>query len=102
MRRLDPHELSRLAEIGEMLNSFARPLMALMFSGGLLYMSIVGVDSEWKDAFVAVATAVILWFFKSRDEKHTQDRMQEQSDEMVELARAAPPENPAPGGSRNP
>jgi hypothetical protein len=67
----------------------ARPLLAVMFSGAYIYMSIMGTDPG--EAFVAVTTAVVLWFFKSQDDERSQQRTDVQQAELVELAKRLPP-----------
>jgi hypothetical protein len=70
----------------------ARLLLAVMFSGAYIYMSITGIDPG--QAFVAVTTAVVLWFFKAGDEAESRKSLDSKQREIVELARQLPPELP--------
>lgn len=70
----------------------ARPLLAVMLAGGYVYMSIAGIDPG--DAYVAITTAVIGYFFSSQAAEKVEQRLQAQQREVVELARALPPEPP--------
>jgi hypothetical protein len=67
-----------------------RALLALMFSGAYIYMRITGIDPGGD--FVAVTTAVVLWFFKAGDEAESRKSIDSKQREVVELARALPPE----------
>jgi hypothetical protein len=68
----------------------ARPLLAVMYSSAYVYMSVTGIDPG--DAYVAITTAVVLWFFKSGDEEQSRKSIDSKQREVVELARALPPE----------
>jgi hypothetical protein len=67
----------------------ARPLLAVMFSAAYIYMSIMGIDPG--DAFVAVVTAVVLFFFRSQDEEQSRQRLDSKEREVVALAKQLPP-----------
>jgi hypothetical protein len=67
----------------------ARPLLAVMFSAAYIYMSIAGIDPG--DAFVAVVTAVVLFFFRSQDEAESRQRLDSKEREVVALAKQLPP-----------
>jgi hypothetical protein len=66
-----------------------RPLLAVMFSGAYIYMSVRGIDPG--EAFVAVTTAVVLWFFKSQDEEQSRKSLDSKQQEVVALAKQLPP-----------
>jgi hypothetical protein len=72
----------------------ARFVLALMYSGAYIYMSITGIDPG--QAFVAVTTAVVLWFFKAGDEAESRKSIDSKQQEVVELARQLPPESGSP------
>ena len=67
----------------------ARPLLALMFSAAYVFMTVQGIDPG--DAYVAITTAVVLWFFKSQDEEQSRQRLDSKEQEVVALARQLPP-----------
>jgi hypothetical protein len=67
----------------------ARPLLAVMFSGAYIYMSIAGIDPG--DAYVAVTTAVVLYFFESEDKRVSRTQLKARDDELIELAKRLPP-----------
>jgi hypothetical protein len=69
----------------------ARALLAVSYSAGYIYMTMQGIDPG--DAYVAITTAVVLWFFKTGDEMTNQAQRQEQQTQMVELAKAIPVES---------
>jgi hypothetical protein len=69
--------------------NLARAILAIMFSAAYIYMSIMGIDPG--EAFIAVVTAVVLWFFKSQDDERAHQRMAAREDEIVELAKRLPP-----------
>jgi hypothetical protein len=67
----------------------ARPALALMFSGAYVFMTVQGIDPG--DAYVAITTAVVLYFFKSHDEEASQAHLKARDDELIELAKHLPP-----------
>jgi hypothetical protein len=75
----------------------ARPLLAVLYSSAYVYMSVTGIDPG--DAYVAITTAVVLWFFKSQDEAQSQQRLTEQQTELVSLAKQLPPDVGPPRSS---
>jgi hypothetical protein len=72
----------------------ARLVLALLFSGGYVYMSVTGIEPS--SAYVAIMTAVVGWFFSSQAAEKAEERLQAQQREVVELARQLPPESVAP------
>ena len=56
----------REMNIVELLNALVRPVLALGFAAAVIFMSITGDVSV--DAFLGIATLVVTWYFKSRDE----------------------------------
>jgi len=44
-----------------------RPIISLMFTCGVLYLTFV--DKLPIEAFIGIATTVIIWWYKSRDEE---------------------------------
>jgi hypothetical protein len=68
----------------------ARPLLALLYSCAYIYMKFQGIDPG--DAYVAITTAVVLFFFKSQDEEQSRKSLDAKQQEVVELARQLPPE----------
>lgn len=68
----------------------ARPLLALLYSCAYVFMTVQGIDPG--DAFIAVTTAVVLWFFKSQDEERSQSHLKAREDELIDLAKRLPPE----------
>ncbi len=67
----------------------ARPLLAILFSAAYVWMTLTGIDPG--DAYVAITTAVVLWFFKSQDEEQSRKRMDSKEKEVVALAKQLPP-----------
>jgi hypothetical protein len=67
----------------------ARPLLAILFSAAYVYMTIKGIDPG--DAYVAITTAVVLYFFKSKDEEVAQAQLKAREDELIEMAKRLPP-----------
>jgi hypothetical protein len=72
----------------ELADRIVRPLLAVMFGGAFIYGTLFGYTMS--DGFVAVATAVVLWYFKSRDDEKAQARLVEVNKENVELAKQVP------------
>ncbi len=48
------------------LNELVRPTLAVVFGGAFIYGFIVSLISA--EVFVSVASVIITWFFKTRDE----------------------------------
>jgi hypothetical protein len=67
----------------------ARPLLAILFSAAYVYMTIKGIDPG--DAYVAVTTAVVLYFFESEDKRVSRTQLKSREDELIDLAKRLPP-----------
>jgi hypothetical protein len=70
-------------------NRAVQPLLALGFGGAFIYLTIIGTVPA--EAFVSLATAVVLYWFNSEDKERTQQRTEAQQTELVELAKRLPP-----------
>jgi hypothetical protein len=81
--------LTLALRVAEVLNALVRPALAVLFSAAYISMAMMGVDPG--DAFIAVTTAVVLWFFKAGDDETSQRRLTDQQTEMVDLAKRLPP-----------
>ena len=51
----------------EKYRAWVRPIVTVAFAMAFVYLTVVGVVKP--DAFVATATAVIMFWFKSRDDQ---------------------------------
>ena len=51
----------------EKFKSMIRPIISLVFTGGVVYLTIV--KELPIEAFIGIATTVIIWWYKSRDEE---------------------------------
>lgn len=80
--------------IAELLNRLVRPLLATMFGGAIVYMAIVGLITAGE--FMGIAAVVVGFFFQSRQIEKSEARLQAQTKELVELAKAVPPEASPP------
>jgi hypothetical protein len=67
----------------------ARPLLAILFSAAYVYMTVQGIDPG--DAYVAITTAIVLWFFKSQDDENAKAQLKARDDELIDLAKRLPP-----------
>jgi hypothetical protein len=76
--------------IGEALNRLIRPFLAIMFGGAIVYMAILGTVTN--GGFLGIAAVVVGFFFQARQAEKAQERVQEQQEQLVELAKAVPPE----------
>jgi uncharacterized membrane protein (DUF106 family) len=76
--------------IGEALNKLVRPFLAIMFGGTIVYMAIVGTITNGE--FLGIAAVVVGFFFQARQAEKAQERLQEQQEQLVDLAKALPPE----------
>ena len=47
--------------------AWVRPAVTIMFSGAFVYLAIIGTVPS--DAFVATSTAILMFWFKSRDDQ---------------------------------
>lgn len=52
----------------EVCRASVRPILTLLFGGAFIYFTATGIVP--REAFVATATAVVIWWFRSRDEAH--------------------------------
>jgi|SRR5215218_1911667 hypothetical protein len=87
------HEDSNIVDaIGEALNRLVRPLLAIMFGGAIVYMAILG--SITSGEFLGIGAVVVGFFFQARQAEKAQERLNEQQEQLVELAKAIPPEKP--------
>jgi len=57
------------------LKGLTRPILSWIF--GVAFCVFTGMRIVPPEAFVGVATACIIWWFKSRDEEKLQDRLKE-------------------------
>lgn len=78
--------------ISETLNTLVRPILAIMFGGTIVYMAIVGTVTSGE--FLGIAAVVVGFFFQSRQEEKSQQRIERQEEKIVELAKAVPPATP--------
>jgi hypothetical protein len=78
--------------IGEALNRLVRPFLAIMFGGAIVYMAVLG--SITSGEFLGIGAVVVGFFFQARQAEKAQERLNEQQDQLVELAKAVPPERP--------
>jgi hypothetical protein len=90
-------EISRLApyrgKLGAAMMAFnasVRPGLAWAFGMSIIVMTICQIPIP--DAYWGLAGSVIAWFLTSRDAEQAQERSAEQQRELVELARALPPD----------
>jgi hypothetical protein len=70
----------------------ARPLLAVLLTSGYVYMTIQGIDPG--DAYVAILTAVVGYFFSSQAAEKMEERLQAQQQQAIELAKAIPTDTP--------
>ena len=68
-----------------------RPLLAIMFGAAFILGSIMNYNLG--EGFIGLTTAVVLWYFKARDDEKASERVDEKQKELVELAKSLPPEN---------
>lgn len=47
--------------------ALVRPVVTIMFAGAFVYMAVIGKIEP--DVFTTVVMAVVLWWFKTRDQK---------------------------------
>lgn len=80
--------------IAEVLNRLVRPLLAIMFGGAIVYMAIVGLITSGE--FMGIGAVVLGFFFQSRQIEKSEARLQAQTKELVELAKAVPSEPTLP------
>jgi hypothetical protein len=83
-------ERNSVEAIGEALNKLVRPFLAIMFGGTIVYLAIIGKISNGE--FLGIAAVVVGFFFQARQADKAQERLQEQQEQLVDLAKALPPE----------
>jgi hypothetical protein len=81
--------VTTVLRVSEILNTLVRPVLAVVFSCAYVSMALMGIDPG--DAFVALVTAVILWFFKARDDEKAQQRLEAKQEQITDLAKQLPP-----------
>lgn len=78
-----------VADTGEVLNALVRPALAIMFGATIVYMAIVGTVSSGE--FLGIAAVVIGFFFQARQAEKAEQRLEEKQNQLVDLAKQAPP-----------
>jgi hypothetical protein len=58
---------------GETFSSYVRPVLTVSFTGAFIYGFLAGMIGA--DVFTGVATMVIIYWFKSRDEAKTGEQV---------------------------
>ena len=76
--------------IGEALNRLVRPFLAIMFGGAIVYMAVLGAITSGE--FLGIGAVVVGFFFQARQADKAQERLNAQQEQLVELAKAVPPE----------
>jgi hypothetical protein len=61
-----------------------------MFGGTIVCMAIRGTITNGE--FLGIAAVVVGFFFQARQTEKAQERLQEHQEQLVELAKAVPPE----------
>lgn len=84
--------LQTVDALGETLNKLVRPLLAIMFGGAIVYMAVIGAITSGE--FLGIGAVVVGFFFQARQAEKAQERLHEQQEQLVELAKAIPTEKP--------
>jgi hypothetical protein len=90
-RAMRDEERNTVDAIGDALNRLVRPFLAIMFGGAIVYMAILGAITSGE--FLGIGAVVVGFFFQARQAEKAQERLQEQQEQLVALAKAVPPEN---------
>lgn len=89
-RAMRYEERNTVDAIGDALNKLVRPFLAIMFGGAIVWMAILG--SITSGEFLGIGAVVVGFFFQARQAEKAQERLHEQQEQLVELAKAVPPE----------
>jgi hypothetical protein len=87
-----------LGHIAAFLAASVRPVLAFGFAGAVIYFTFIAYLTA--DAFLGIASMVIAFYFQARQAEKFQRQLEAKQQEIVDLARNAPPPPQEPESRR--